>query len=90
MEILLISLVALIVLGHTCSALFDGILSRVLTYITILLHPASLVPMLLLDLPFDAVAILFLSSALYYLAVSVIVDAVKKGRTHRGIGGDKA
>lgn len=90
MDILLISVIALIVIGHTCSAIFSGIFSRVLTYITILLHPLALVPMLVLNLPFEAVAILFLGSALYYLAVSLTVDAVKKRHTSPDLGGDDA
>ena len=87
MEILLIAIISLIVIGHTGSAVFSGIPSRVLTYMTIILHPAALIPMLLLDLPFEAVALLFLSRALYYLAITLIVDCVRKSHTPSDIGG---
>ena len=90
MEILLIAIISLIVLGHTGSAIFGGIPSRVLTYITILLHPTALIPMLLLDLPFEAVALLFMSSALYYLFVTVLVSYIKKSHTPSNIGGDES
>ena len=89
MEILLIAIISLIVIGHTCSAIFSGIMGRVLTYMTILLHPAALVPMLVLNLPFEAVALLFLSSALYYLAVTLIVDYFRKSHTPSDMGGDE-
>ena len=88
MNILFIVIAALIVACHTLAALFDGIACRVLTVISILLHPAALVPMLLLKLPLEAVALFFLSSALYYTAVSIIIDRIRNGGSRSG--GDDA
>lgn len=90
MNILLTVIIALIVFGHTLSAFLDGIASRVLTCITVLLHPAALFPMLMLKLPFEAVALLFLGSALYYLSVTLFAEWLKKKRSTSSKGGDEA
>ena len=90
MNILLPVIIGLIVLGHTATAMLDGVLCRVLTYITILLHPIALIPMLLLQLPFEAVALLFLSSALYYMFASLVAGHFKKSKSPSIEGGDEA
>ena len=87
MNILLFVIIGLIALGHIATALLDGFVSRILTCLTILLHPIALIPLLILKLPFEAVAILFLSSALFYLIVSIISSHLKSGGSPSDEGG---
>lgn len=90
MNILLPVIIGLIVIGHTATAVLDGVLCRVLACVTILLHPLALIPMLLLKLPFEAVALLFLSSALYYMLVTLAAARLKRSRTSSDEGGGEA
>ena len=89
MNILLIAMISLIILGHTVTAFLDGISCRVLTYVTIVLHPIALFPMLVMKLPFEAVALLFLGSALYYLVISLLAERFFKRKSPSDIGGDE-
>ena len=90
MNIFLSLIIVFIVAGHTGSAFTRGMFSRVLTYFTIALHPVALVPMLLLSLPLEAVALFFLSSALYYTVITLVAGRVMKSHTPSDAGGDEA
>ena len=77
MEILLICLCAAIAALHILSAVFEKTVSRVLTYVSIALHPVMIIPMILLSLPLEAVALIFMSSAAFYAAVSLGIEKLK-------------
>ena len=89
MNILLAVIVALIAIGHTASAFFDGIACRIIMCVTVLLHPTALFPMLVMKLPFEAVALLFLGSALYYLIITLARERFFKKRAPSDMGGDE-
>ena len=90
MNILLIAIIVLVVAGHTATAFLDGALCRILAYLTIALHPFALIPMLLLSLPLEAVALFFLSSALYRTVISLAVGHIRKADSPTSSGGDEA
>ena len=77
MEILLISLCVAIAILHILSALFDKTLSRVFTYVSIALHPAMIIPMLLIPTPLELAALIFMSSAAFYAVASVVAQGLK-------------
>ncbi len=69
---------ALIALLHIGSAVFSGAVRRVLTYISVAIHPLLMIPLMLIAVPLDLVALIFLLSAAFYVLVSYIVQSVRK------------
>lgn len=87
MKILLICLCALIALLHIGSAVFSGLVRRVLTYVSIALHPLLMLPLMLLAAPLDAVALIFLSSAAFYALVSFVLQKIRRSSADEDCGG---
>ena len=78
MKVLLICMCALIALLHIGSAVFSGAVRRVLTYISVAMHPLLMIPLMLIAVPLDLVALIFLSSAAFYALLSYIVQNIRK------------
>lgn len=77
MKIMLICLCAVIALLHIGSAFLNKSLSRVLTYVSIALHPIMIIPMLLLSLSLEIVLLIFMSSATLFALASVVAQKLK-------------
>ncbi len=57
---------ALLVLLHLLSTLFEGIVSKVLTYINISLHVFLVIPLLIYDFSFEEGVLVYMISITFY------------------------